>query len=541
LGALTLKSYPYVLRGWEIEKFESLDPTDGFGSTTRVYISKNQIVQIEPDYNQQSLNTWITDKGRQFFDGIFGIWSESKEYNSKIIKKEESLSSTLKKLITKIYLFDLCNKSQNKNHFLVITFEDISLEILTLFNIIAKKYSFVKIKRIEKNYIHNNLESEFKLNSASDLNNIKQSSFCLLVNTNPRYEGFVLNLRLRQRFLKGNFKVFSLGSLLNLTFSTKFLGSNFKTFKTICEGNHPLCQNIKFAYKPIIIVNDNLFKRYDSKYLVSANKLLNYSPFLNSIWYGVNTLNTSIHETGIQTNFKFQHLTEKDLQNFSVLYFVNLTINSSSVIKKAAKVKLLNYDLNKLKDTLKQEKLILDQNSLSTNKLSLNTNHLTTTKHYNFIPVSMFYENSETFINTEGLIKQTKKLIFRKKSSTGWQIIRKIIHLLNNNINFMDKQDNQIIFLKSKNINNFRNFMNFQYYATKSLSYTNCNFNNVNKSFYLYTNVLNYKTRNLKFVDTKLKYWLEDFFNGGKDTYSHSSVILANSSKILRLESTNFF
>ena len=39
MGALTLKSFPFELRSWDIEKFESIDPTDSFGSKTRVYIS----------------------------------------------------------------------------------------------------------------------------------------------------------------------------------------------------------------------------------------------------------------------------------------------------------------------------------------------------------------------------------------------------------------------------------------------------------------------------------------------------------------------
>ena len=60
MGALTLKSFPFELRGWDIEKFESIDPTDGFGSNIRVYISKDQIVQIEPDYNINTFNTFNT-------------------------------------------------------------------------------------------------------------------------------------------------------------------------------------------------------------------------------------------------------------------------------------------------------------------------------------------------------------------------------------------------------------------------------------------------------------------------------------------------
>jgi NADH dehydrogenase/NADH:ubiquinone oxidoreductase subunit G len=77
MGALTLKSFPFELRGWDIEKFESIDPTDGFGSNTRVYISKQQIVQIEPDHNETTSNPWLSDKGRQFFDGIFGSWNSN--------------------------------------------------------------------------------------------------------------------------------------------------------------------------------------------------------------------------------------------------------------------------------------------------------------------------------------------------------------------------------------------------------------------------------------------------------------------------------
>jgi NADH-quinone oxidoreductase subunit G len=71
------------------------------------------------------------------------------------------------------------------------------------------------------------------------------SDLCLLVSTNIRYEGYYLNLNLRQRFLKGNFKCFILGSWIDLTFPTKFIGSNIKIFKDILEGNHSICQDLK--------------------------------------------------------------------------------------------------------------------------------------------------------------------------------------------------------------------------------------------------------------------------------------------------------
>ena len=89
MGALTLKSFPFELRGWDIEKFESIDPTDGFGISTRVYISKQQIIQIEPDHSETTSNAWLSDKGRQFFDGTFGTRSTQNNNKKNFVFKQK--------------------------------------------------------------------------------------------------------------------------------------------------------------------------------------------------------------------------------------------------------------------------------------------------------------------------------------------------------------------------------------------------------------------------------------------------------------------
>ena len=63
-------------------------------------------------------------------------------------------------------------------------------------------------------------ESNFQINSATNNENLKSSNLCILIGVNTRYEGSYLNLKLRQRYLKGNFKLFSLESLTDLTFPT---------------------------------------------------------------------------------------------------------------------------------------------------------------------------------------------------------------------------------------------------------------------------------------------------------------------------------
>jgi len=539
MGALTLKSFPFELRGWDIEKFESIDPTDGFGSSTRVYVSKDQIVQIEPDYNSHTFNTWLTDKGRQFFDGIFGTWSSEKQNN--VIKLEKGpWVSIFNDIIKTLYLFDHCNYQKSKKHFFTIVFENLSVEVLTLLVMISNNYSFIRLRRAENIKINNDLESDFQLNTAADKIKLNDSTLCLLVSINPRYEGYYLNLNLRQRFLKGNFKCLSLGSLTDLTFPVTFMGSNTKILKTIVEGNNLICQDLKFSKNPILIFNHELLKRNDGKNIVEMLKTLNNSKIFNKCWNGLNNLAPGLTNVGTLSTHNFLPFSEKDLNNFSSLYFLNVGVNNIANLHKIAESKLLNFSHYDKK--INTNKLFLDQNSNYNNNSTLYTKLMKNDKEFNnyyYLPNSMFYENEETFINTEGLIKRTSKLIFKKQTKNNWQILRKVFKQFKLNLNCLNNKENQLINFNSNKISNFKNFMYFQYFATQSLTNLNFYLSVKNKSFII--NNIKFKPKTNKINNTKLKYWLDDFFSGSKDEYSQNSLILTNCSKILRGESTNFF
>ena len=528
MGALTLKSFPFELRGWDIEKLESIDPTDGFGSDTRVYVSKDQVVQIEPDFNIYSSNTWLTDKGRQFFDSIFGAWDFNKENTTK-----KSWVNIIKSITKTVYMFEHCMTHQSNNNFFIIVFENLSLELLTMINILSQNNSFIKLRRAENLKINNDLETNLQLNLVSNKIKLNTSTLCLLISNNPRYEGYYLNLNLRQRHFKGNFKCLCLGSLINLTFPISFLGSNLSILKTISEGNNLICQEFKSSKNPMVIFNYELLKRNDTKENVEILRILKYTNIFSFSWNGLNVLNSSLSETGTQSLNKFVPLNKKDLTNFSLLYFLNVTTNNIYNLKKITEIKLLNHENSN------NNKLILDQNYKPNTNIEF-SNKLNLTNYIN-IPSSLFYENEETFINTEGFIKRTTKLISRKKTKNNWQILRKIFKHLNSNITFLNNKDNNLIFFNSKKILNFKNYMNFQYQATQTLTNINFYLNIKNKNFILFNSISNFKQEKLKFKVTKLKYWIDDFFNGGKDEYSQNSLILSNCSKILRIKSTNFF
>jgi hypothetical protein len=106
---------------------------------------------------------------------------------------------------------------------------------------------------------------------------------------------------------------------------------------------------------------------------------------------------------------------------------------------------------------------------------------------------------------------------------------------------FLITIENQILFYNFKKFYNFKNFINFQYYVTQSLTNLNFYLNIKNKTIILKKSTEYYKTKTKKYITTKIKYWLDDFFNGNKDEYSQNSIILTDYSKILRIKYTNFF
>jgi NADH dehydrogenase/NADH:ubiquinone oxidoreductase subunit G len=539
MGALTLKSFPFELRGWEIEKLESIDPTDGFGTNTKVYLNKDQVIQIEPDYNSNSFNTWLTDKGRQFFDGIFGIRNSNKS-----IKNANNIKwhTVLKSFSQTLYILEHCRTLQNNNTFLTIVFENASLEIISLFNILSENQSFIKIKRAENFKINNDLETNFQLNAASQKLKLNRSNTCLLISNNPRYEGYFLNLTLRQRFLKGDFKCFVVGSLMDLTFPISFLGSNLNIFKSIVEGNNLTCQNLKSSKNPCIVINYELLKRNDGKNTLELLKTLKYTNIFSNSWNGLNVLSPSLSEVGTQTLNKFSYFNKNDLTSFTSMYFLNINADNIPNLKKIAELKLLNNRVSAKKDSIC---LFMDQHNRLQNNIKFfnifknNSIAQRNIQNYLCLPSSIFYANEETFINTEGFIKRTNKLIFKNQTKNNWQILKKVLNHIKTNIIFLNNKNNNSIIFNSKKIINFKNYINFNYQATQILSNISFYLNLKNESFVLKNFYL--KLKPVKFQSTKLKYWLDDFFNGGKDGYSVHSFVLASCSKILRSKSTNFF
>lgn len=118
-------------------------------------------------------------------------------------------------------------------------------------------------------------------------------------------------------------------------------------------------------------------------------------------------LSPSLSDVGTFTLKRIPQLRLKDLNTFSSLYFLNTTVHTVSNLKKITELKLLKKLATNNQQFL-ANKLIIDQNHQLNNNLVTLTQIL---KSYIYIPQNTFYENEQTFINVEGFLKRTTKLI----------------------------------------------------------------------------------------------------------------------------------
>jgi NADH dehydrogenase/NADH:ubiquinone oxidoreductase subunit G len=523
MGALTLKSFSDELREWEFIEGEAIDPLDSFGVNLRLSIREDQIFLAEPN----DINTpWLTDKGRLFFDGMF----------DKSTFKTTEWESFFKEISELIYFIDHLNFQKQNALSLIFAFENISLETLNMLYLLKQTCSLVELRKVENYKLSNDLESNYQLSSLTQKPKIYMSTLAILLNTNPRYEGYVLNLTLRQRFLKGDLKLFNIGSMLDLTFPSHSLGSTFQTVKSMGEGTHLVCQDIKNAEFPLIITNTELFKRSDAKVFTEVFKYVN---IVETAWNGSNVLNHNISYAGIQSLNNFLPLSSEDLGNFFGLYYINASLSFIPNMKKLVELYLLNIIS---RNSSFKNQIFIDQNSKSVNEVMYEKLQNKMFKRYFYLPSNLFLEDNETYINTQGLIKRTtKSLNFKKDSKTNWQITRRMYANSKSLMFFNNKKDNKLVNFNSINPFNFKNYINFQFYAVQTLTSLSLYLTKQNLPI-IKSKITSIKSIKTKVLNTKLKTWLDDFFNNnGRDSFSYNSSVLINCSKITRSSSTNFF
>lgn len=523
VGALTLKPYPFMARSWELKSVNSIDFTDGFGANIQILLKNNKIIKVLPNYNpNESANTWISDKTRFAFSGMFSVSNEIPKNK----KSDLFWNSLFRDIVHTIYFYDHINRHFFSVNPLIIIFDNnISIEVLSLLLLLNKKFPFFKLKKCDNIQVDVDFEGNLQLNSHTKTDELEKSENSILIGTNPRYEGPNLNLTLKKRLAKGNYNIHKLGCLTDMTYSANFLGSNIKNLKSIAEGTHNVNKIIHQKSPTPIITNLNIFSRIDSTAVHESIKNLTQTTKT------YNVLNQNLNSVGVNNLGQFDNITTNDLTRSSSLYFINVNINHPQITK-FIELKLLNHITQPLLN-----KTVIEQNKIVNNIIQ--EKKLNSHKYLN-LPNTNFYESTGTYRNTEGVLKKTTKILPSTKNvKNDWQIIRKLHSYLRKVKIISNPEANIILQYNANNISGFKNFINLLYLNTQNLSKSGFEIKNSSNQEYVLKN-RKLKIRKTLIHKTQLKKHIDDFFLGGNDKYSINSPTMVDCSNTLRINSTNF-
>jgi len=296
------------------------------------------------------------------------------------------------------------------------------------------------------------------------------------------------------------------------------------------------CQELSNNSNPSIICGSEVFKRKDALTTFKLLDLLKTS--LQSIdekWSNINILNTSLNESGVHYVNTFKCFNEQDLQKSVGIYFIDTCLDIPN-LRKVVQFHLLNRFRNEKNSVC----FYLDQNSGLIDQSFDDVKKTSGTYSYINLPNNVFFETSGSYLNTEGMLKQTVKFVpSLKQSRENWQIIRKLL-ASSDFLSFVSElKTNQKVVFNCDNIFNFKNFINFQYYAIRNLTTTNLPTTEKKTSdFNFFSN--KYKIRQSKLFETKVRLWLDDFYIGNPHACNKRSVTMIKCSKLFRAQHTNF-
>jgi NADH-quinone oxidoreductase chain G len=395
VGALTSKPFSFKARSWELKKKEGVDILDGLGSNIKVDIFNNEIVRILPKTNFNINKEWISNKTRFFFDSL-----KYQRIQYPLLKDENNKFQKISWFEALNIINDQFIKNDSSKIKAIIG-DLIDLESIFYLKNFLNKVGINNIcyeKYLNQNNfnINSDLTSNFLFNNS--LKSIEESDLCLIINSNIRQEGSILNIHLINRLKKGNFKVAYIGNKNDFTYPVQHLGLTLNVLIKIILGKHSFCKDLKKAKNPLIIVGENIINQKNGYNILSKVKnisfLKNKINFFNSKASLINFL-----EVGFSNN--------KFYQNKSNLFYLFNT-NLKSKLKKKENDFII-YQGHHFTEDAQKSNLVL--------------------------PGLTFLEKKGTYINIEGFIQKNDTFLNldteQRKDSTIYKNIYKFILIKN--------------------------------------------------------------------------------------------------------------
>ncbi|CAG8645286.1 6511_t:CDS:2, partial [Ambispora gerdemannii] len=290
VGALTAKPYAFSYRPWELKRTESIDVLDAIGSNIRVDSRGIEVMRILPRINDDINEEWISDKTRFAFDGL-----KRQRLTIPLIRQGNKFSpANWEQALTKVAqeLRNIENGSKAKAIAGQLADVESLVALKDLFNRLGSDNLTIDTPNGSKIPAHGvDFRSNYLLNST--IARVEEADVLLLVGTNPRHEGPILNTRIRKSYLHNGLDIGLIGYPADTTYEYEHIGKNSIAIERLLEEKHPFTQRLAKAKRPLIIVGSGVTESPDAEFVFSAvAKLTNkyVDKFFQDDWQGYGVL-----------------------------------------------------------------------------------------------------------------------------------------------------------------------------------------------------------------------------------------------------------
>ncbi|MFQ3307042.1 MAG: NADH-quinone oxidoreductase subunit G [Candidatus Midichloriaceae bacterium] len=411
VGALTSKPYEFKARSWELKKIPSVDIMDAVGSNIIINTRGNEVMRILPHLNNDINEEWISDKSRFFYDGL-----KYQRLDTPMLRDKNKLLDSNWDEVLNV----LSQKIKNTDGKKIGAIAGDLTDVETMFAVKTLLQSLGSDNfdcRQNKSTLSSNKDrSEYIFNTT--IRGIEKADHCLLIGCNPRYDATMVNARIRKSYLNNDLKVALIGNQDELTYPYKYLGNSPWILSQIADGDHPICNQLKKAKSPMLILGESLTTRDDYDAIdYYCKKLLKKYNYLSEDWNGFNILHTSASRVGgLDIGFSPNNdsmNTDKILQNCEIIFILGADEIDIDRINKNAFIVYIGHHGDKVAEIAN---IIL--------------------------PAAAFTEKASTFVNLEGRVQHTSAATKPLgEAKIDWQIILDLANLLNINLPFKNLTD----------------------------------------------------------------------------------------------------
>lgn len=297
VGALTAKPIAYKYRNWELEKIESIDVHDAFGSNIYICVKNDKLVRILPRENLDINDEWISDKARFAFDGL------KYQRLGSVYIRNSSGKLEVSNLVEAAKIISYKIKAANKDEIACIAGDLADMESMYA----AKEFfSNIDVSCLDANIHGYNLNisnedcfSRQKYLFNTSVNDINETNLCLIIGANIRNSAPVLNAFIGMQVRKKGLKVYRIGNKTEQTYKINDLGKNISILEEILSGKHEICSELERAKKPMIIIGDGVYGREDGLAILNlCEEIAKKYNFVTDEWSGFNVLHNNASTVG---------------------------------------------------------------------------------------------------------------------------------------------------------------------------------------------------------------------------------------------------